>query len=267
MTYGIEGAAGVVVINMTEQAGDIDVISSTATTTGSTTTTTTTLGTNTVVDPADAPVSLSITTSARGTNGSADIGTLNIVGAGETSTFDPITDAFVQAPGAFTAPENMSVAMTGKSPINVWSLIGSNSKMLFDTASIANNNTPTLAGMGTVSNATSGELVNFAAADVISLSAQTLGLSNSDTPAAVGGAPLINGVLPFGDQRTLVQIGGSLVAPGSGASPITGIIGNDLRVQYEHAAQSADWKYSLGRDRARNRFCWKWRLFQHRVVC
>jgi hypothetical protein len=224
-TYGIEDKGGVVVISVTCTAGTINV-----TTAGTTTGTTT--GTTGVVADGTGPTSISVDTAANGVkdlNGSVDFGSINMVGGGTTLTFTPpgtnigavVGAAFTPGPGGANAvAQDDSATFSGKTPINVYDL--------FATTAAGGG---ALAGMTNVDNKTSGEIVNFQAQDVQTLEAATLGVASSNVDAPVAGATVYSNVFPFHEQRTLIQIGGTLIGDGATGDPTAGTAGNAVTIE------------------------------------
>jgi hypothetical protein len=198
-TYGIEGSGGVSVISVTCTAGAINL----TTTTGGTTSTTTTAPTGST-----GPTAISVDTSPNGLKGSVEFGTINMVGTGTTIAYGTTTTTsaigVVTTTTGFTTTggEADSVLLSGKDPVSVYDLVATQAAL---TGS--GMGTGTLSGMTTVTDSTSGEIVNFAAQGVETLDAATLGTATSHTGAPVSGATVLSNTFPFHDQRTLIQIG------------------------------------------------------------
>jgi hypothetical protein len=205
LTYGIEGSGGVVPISVTCTAGDL---SASTTTTGGTV----------VAGAGDGPTTVTVTGNANGTSGSVDLGELNLVGEGTALTFDPTTRAFtagVAAGDTAGIPVDQSATLSGKSPVNVYSL---------DVTGVALSGGGGLAGATTIKNNTSGEIANFRANSVETLYAGALGTIHSDVNAPIDGSILADS-LPFHDLRNIIQIGGSSTADGATGDPTVGAVG------------------------------------------
>ena len=191
-TYGIEDKGGVVVISVTVDPGSVTVTDTTAGTTATT--------------AGGGATSISVDTSANGTNdinASVDFGAINMIGNGTTLAFAPSSRTFTVEPGSV----DDSATFNCKIPINVYNYA------VTDAAGA-------LAGATNVLNHTTGEIVNFDAESVEMLEADTLGVAKSYVGAPVSGAAIVSDVFPFHNQRTMIQIGSGTVTTFNGV-PVT----------------------------------------------
>jgi hypothetical protein len=138
-----------------------------------------------------------VTAGGRGTGGSVEIGEIEVRSPGTDLNFNEFTRTFTPVANG----QNADIILRGKGRVDVWSVEGR------DPAS------DTTTGITRLENQTSGELVNGLASDYGSIVADTIGLAQPHTGAAVNGIDVRAGATPltqypWNQQRNLMEAAG-----------------------------------------------------------
>lgn len=186
---------------------------------------------------------VTITANAKGPGGSVDLGDVGIEAGTDngalsgTTTFDPNN-----SPEFSTTAPPVTAVFQGNVPINVYDLFTGNN-VQFTTTGIAGGTitgqsgsfnetavidppvtTGTVPGFTSITNNTSGEMVNVEAGSIGTFTAQTIGLAKSDVGGSVvGGYNIRSTTFPFNQQHNLIDISGD-----AGAIEARGGLGNIL---------------------------------------